>query len=346
MSEPQYPNAQLALEYRPEVQALMDSAKQQSDTIQHQFLSYLDSHPRAPIAELKAYLDELAIEPARFENPAFEDGYQKIKQLGPQALAEFDAAYEMLGESMDIDHTVKKLTTKFGQTVRKRESREKRPAENPDTILQRLRAKVCINRDADLMEYAGISRVNGTSGYEYCIPRYSLTRYPDLKAALLEYTRREHPELYGTDVSTPVEPLQAEKRPLKRPEINIFTALGNFADFSGRATRAEYWLFMLLMLIVNFGGGVLLGLSGASDDALNGFTLVSSLIFIIPNLSVSVRRIHDLGRSGWWILLMFVPLVNIGLIIWFMFDGEKQANEYGPDPKAYYRAREASILGA
>ena len=112
--------------------------------------------------------------------------------------------------------------------------------------------------------------------------------------------------------------------------------LQHYADFNGRARRSEYWYFVLFNFIVS----ILIGLSlGVIAGLLNVPALVYlaylwSLAVFIPSLAVSVRRLHDIGRSGWWLLLSLIPLVgSIILIIWCCFDSQPGANQYGSNPK-------------
>ena len=112
--------------------------------------------------------------------------------------------------------------------------------------------------------------------------------------------------------------------------------LQHYADFTGRARRSEYWYFVLFNFIVS----ILIGLSlGVIAGLLNVPALVYlaylwSLAVFIPSLAVSVRRLHDIGRSGWWLLLSLIPLVGaIILIIWHCTDSQPGANQYGSNPK-------------
>ena len=112
--------------------------------------------------------------------------------------------------------------------------------------------------------------------------------------------------------------------------------LQHYADFTGRARRSEYRYFVLFNFIVS----ILIGLSlGVIAGLLNVPALVYlaylwSLAVFIPSLAVSVRRLHDIGRSGWWLLLSLIPLVGaIILIIWHCTDSQPGANQYGPNPK-------------
>lgn len=108
--------------------------------------------------------------------------------------------------------------------------------------------------------------------------------------------------------------------------------LRKYAVFSGRARRKEYWMFFLFNIIIAAAIGFVLGFIGAIigiGTALS--TPVSglySLATIIPSIAVGVRRMHDIGRSGWWILF---PLVNI---VFLFLDSEPSENQYGPNPKA------------
>lgn len=98
--------------------------------------------------------------------------------------------------------------------------------------------------------------------------------------------------------------------------------LQNYANFKGRARRAEYWYFFLFNMIASF----LIGIIGGLMD----FELLSnlySLAVLLPSLAVGVRRMHDVGKSGWFIL---IPIYNLILAV---TEGDAGENEYGPDPK-------------
>lgn len=108
-----------------------------------------------------------------------------------------------------------------------------------------------------------------------------------------------------------------------------------FAEFSGRSRRKEYWMFTLLLVIVNVIVGIIetsLGLAGTLGYG--PLSLVVMLAILVPSIAVSVRRLHDTGRSGWWLLLVFLPIIGgLVLLIFFVLEGTKGPNEYGPDPK-------------
>ena len=113
--------------------------------------------------------------------------------------------------------------------------------------------------------------------------------------------------------------------------------LKKYATFSGRAQRAEYWYFVLFNILISIGLGVVDGVAG-TYDAKAGVGLLGGLYalgVIIPSLAVAVRRLHDIGRSGWWMLIALVPLIGaIVLIVFFVKDSAPGDNAHGPNPKA------------
>lgn len=106
--------------------------------------------------------------------------------------------------------------------------------------------------------------------------------------------------------------------------------LKNYVGFSGRARRKEYWMFFLFSIIVSC---VLTGIDAALK--LNGvLAIIYSLAVILPGLAVTVRRLHDIGKSGWWILIGMVPLVGgILLLVFVCKNSQEGANQFGPNPK-------------
>ncbi len=107
--------------------------------------------------------------------------------------------------------------------------------------------------------------------------------------------------------------------------------LKKYAEFTGRARRAEYWMFVLISFIVCFLLGIIQSVIGAGS-ALTG---LYSLAVLIPGLAVSVRRLHDTNRSGWWLLIGLIPFVGfIVLIVFSAQVGQSGDNPFGSDPKA------------
>jgi len=114
-------------------------------------------------------------------------------------------------------------------------------------------------------------------------------------------------------------------------------ALKNYAGFSGRSRRKEYWFFILFYMIIFMVVAFLDGLLG-TFSAESGIGVLSGIFIlgmIIPNIAVTIRRLHDTDRSGWWILIAFVPFVGgIVLIVFMVMGGTQGSNQYGPDPIA------------
>jgi uncharacterized membrane protein YhaH (DUF805 family) len=111
--------------------------------------------------------------------------------------------------------------------------------------------------------------------------------------------------------------------------------LKKYAQFSGRARRKEYWMYFLFNVVIAFVLGLvdgLLGLTGASGIGLLGG--LYTLAVLVPSLAVAVRRLHDTGRSGWWLLVALVPLVGgIVLLVLLVLPGQSGPNAHGEDPK-------------
>lgn len=110
---------------------------------------------------------------------------------------------------------------------------------------------------------------------------------------------------------------------------SVFT---KYADFKGRSRRSEYWWFCLCNMIIS---GVLSTLAQKVGGPCAALSAIYSLAVLVPSLAVLARRLHDIGKSGWWMLLSLVPLVGaIILIIWLAKDGQPEANQYGVNPKS------------
>ena len=105
--------------------------------------------------------------------------------------------------------------------------------------------------------------------------------------------------------------------------------LERFAQFSGRAGRAEYWWFVLANLIIT----LVLNALGRASWLFLVVSLVYSIALIVPSIAVGFRRLHDTGRSGWWLLIILVPLAGIIVLVVFLAtEGEPGPNRYGPPP--------------
>lgn len=113
--------------------------------------------------------------------------------------------------------------------------------------------------------------------------------------------------------------------------------LSKYAVFSGRAGRREYWMFLLFNLIFTIAARFV-DMTSGSDIVLLGMRPVSmgyGLAVALPSLAVAVRRLHDIGYSAWWMLLLLLPFIGpVGLIVMFCLPGNPGENKYGPAPAA------------
>jgi uncharacterized membrane protein YhaH (DUF805 family) len=100
----------------------------------------------------------------------------------------------------------------------------------------------------------------------------------------------------------------------------ITTCFSKFATFSGRATRSEFWWFYLFTLLLTWFAQMAVGVSIAG---------IVSIAMILPLWAAGARRLHDIGRTGWWQLIAFTLIGIIVLIVWYSTDSEKAANKYG-----------------
>jgi uncharacterized membrane protein YhaH (DUF805 family) len=120
--------------------------------------------------------------------------------------------------------------------------------------------------------------------------------------------------------------------------------LNQYFDFSGRARRKEYWMFTLFSLIISWTLAVL---DLIFDTYM--FTIVSSiysLLVIIPSVAVLIRRLHDIGKSGWHIFLIFIPLIGwIWLLVLLCMEGETKPNKWGENPKGLGNDRIINQIG-
>ena len=112
----------------------------------------------------------------------------------------------------------------------------------------------------------------------------------------------------------------------------VSSVLGKYATFAGRACRSEFWYWTLFTIIVS----IILSFVDAGLFASNQYGvlgLIFSLAVFIPGLAVTVRRLHDINRSGWWILIILIPLIGVlVLLYWEVSKGTEGTNEYGDNP--------------
>jgi uncharacterized membrane protein YhaH (DUF805 family) len=133
----------------------------------------------------------------------------------------------------------------------------------------------------------------------------------------------------------------------------MFQPLKKYAEFEGRARRSEFWLFALFILIVEVVYFALLGaVGGFSSSGPNGAAMVLMGIFslfflgiLIPSLAVTFRRLHDSGRSAWWILISFIPGIGgLVLLVFYVLPGTAGPNKFGPDPKTALTGDTAEVF--
>lgn len=103
----------------------------------------------------------------------------------------------------------------------------------------------------------------------------------------------------------------------------------NYANFNGRARRKEYWFFILVQFLITFVIGLVLGFI-LPESLMSIINIILSLVFLVPSLAVGARRLHDIGKSGWFLLLGLIPLVGaIILIVFFCLDTKRESNQWG-----------------
>ena len=109
----------------------------------------------------------------------------------------------------------------------------------------------------------------------------------------------------------------------------ISSGFNNYVNFSGRASRSEYWFWTLFAILVTVVAQIIDGVIG-----MQLLSVIASLGLLLPGLAVSVRRLHDLDRTGWWLLLLLTGIGAIVLLIFYCMKGTDGPNSFGPDPLA------------
>ena len=111
----------------------------------------------------------------------------------------------------------------------------------------------------------------------------------------------------------------------------FLTVLRRWRDFAGRSTRREYWMYTLVLIIISFVLGILdsIILGEAALSQFLTFGNVFSLATVVPSISVSIRRLHDIDKSGWWLFLAFTVICILVLIYWACVSSDEDENRYG-----------------
>jgi uncharacterized membrane protein YhaH (DUF805 family) len=117
----------------------------------------------------------------------------------------------------------------------------------------------------------------------------------------------------------------------------VRTVFSKYATFSGRARRSEYWWWYLFVTLVFVAAGILDAATGLNyGDASYGggwLSSIAGLALLLPNLAVGVRRLHDTGRTGWWLLIGLIPFIGVIVLLYFFILDSENDNQYGPYPK-------------
>ena len=103
-----------------------------------------------------------------------------------------------------------------------------------------------------------------------------------------------------------------------------------YVDFSGRSSRSEVWWWILFSIIANLVAAIL---DNGIQEASGLFAIIITLGLLLPNIAIQVRRMHDLDKSGWWLLILLIPLIGIIFaLVWFCSKGTEGDNRFGSDP--------------
>ena len=114
----------------------------------------------------------------------------------------------------------------------------------------------------------------------------------------------------------------------------IISGFQHYVGFEGRAARSEYWYWVLFIVLLSIVALLIdLTMFGFNTTGVNPISSIVSLATLLPNVAVSVRRLHDIDRSGWWVLLVLIPLIGgIVLLVWACMRGTVGMNRFGSDP--------------
>ena len=114
----------------------------------------------------------------------------------------------------------------------------------------------------------------------------------------------------------------------------IKSVLSKYVTFTGRAPRSEYWFWVLFVFIISIAASILdMAVFPWSNIGSGPLSLILTLGLLLPNIAVGIRRLHDIDRTGWWLLICLIPLIGIiVLLVWACTRGTLGPNRFGPDP--------------
>jgi uncharacterized membrane protein YhaH (DUF805 family) len=115
----------------------------------------------------------------------------------------------------------------------------------------------------------------------------------------------------------------------------VSSVLSNYATFSGRARRSEFWYWLLAVMVIGLAFALLAALlgSGIFGTILDFGYLIFSLVIIVPSIAVAMRRLHDSGKTGWFLLLALIPIVNLIPLVFCALPSDEGSNQYGAPPR-------------
>jgi uncharacterized membrane protein YhaH (DUF805 family) len=113
----------------------------------------------------------------------------------------------------------------------------------------------------------------------------------------------------------------------------ISSGFSNYVNFSARAARSEFWYWVLFAILLAIVANIIDAMIVGIGTGFSPISTIVSLGLLLPNIAMQVRRLHDLDRTGWWILIALIPIIGIiWLIVWYASKGTDGSNQYGPDP--------------
>jgi uncharacterized membrane protein YhaH (DUF805 family) len=111
----------------------------------------------------------------------------------------------------------------------------------------------------------------------------------------------------------------------------VKSGFSHYVTFSGRAVRSEYWYWVLFCSVGSLAT-IILDIAILGYDNVSPFTDIFNLVLLLPSIAVGARRLHDIDRTAWWLLLWLTGVGFILLVVWFCFRGTPGPNRFGPDP--------------